>query len=66
MLTGGKLDELVNVLGAATAAACFFQAEFGFELAGHHDACPARVADIRLCDSFAQAEIHTASLSEWL
>ena len=46
MLARGEFDELLNVLGTATAASGFFEAELGFELAGHHDAGPARFPDI--------------------
>ena len=46
MLARGEFDELLNVLGTATAASGFFEAELGFELAGHHDAGPACFPDI--------------------
>lgn len=46
MLAGGELNKLLNVFRAAAAAAGFFQAELGLELAGHHYTGPACFPDI--------------------
>jgi hypothetical protein len=64
MFVLGKFHEVLNVFGASTATAGVFQAELGFDLAWHHDARTCRVADIRVGDSLAQAQIHNASLGK--
>jgi hypothetical protein len=55
---GGEFYEGLNVLRASTAAASVFQPKLGFDLAGQDDASTRCIADIRICDSFAQAQIH--------
>ena len=62
MFVLGKFHEVLNVFGASAATAGVFQAELGFDLAWHYDARTCRVADIRVGDSLAQAQIHNASL----
>ena len=48
----------MNILCAATAAACLFQSELRFELAGHDDAGLSCFTDIRISNSLAEAEVH--------
>jgi hypothetical protein len=54
------VDECINILGAASAAASALELELGLELAGHHTAGPSSLAYIRLCNPVAQAEVQGA------
>jgi hypothetical protein len=54
----GKFDEGVNVFCASAAAAGVFQTEPGFDLAWHNATGTSCIADIRIGDSLAQAQIH--------
>ena len=58
MRTRRDLHKLMNILCAATAAACLFQSELRFELAGHDDAGLSCFTDIRISNSLAEAEVH--------
>jgi hypothetical protein len=58
MFTGGEFDESLDILRAPAAAAGIFQTEPGFDLAWHHDSRPPCVANLRIRDPFAQAQIH--------
>ncbi len=59
MFGRSDFNEFSDILRAAAAAAAFFQAEFGSQLAGQNSAGSASFPDVRLGDSLAQAEIHT-------
>ena len=54
----GHLAEGLDVFRASAAAAGVFEPEPRFDLAWHHDASTGRVADVRVGDSLAQAQIH--------
>lgn len=54
----GKLDELVNVLGAATATAAALQSELGFQLTRRDNARPPGFADIRFGDTVTDTDVH--------
>ena len=58
MRTRRDLHKLMNILCAATAAACLFQSELRFELAGHDDAGLSCFTDIRISNSLTEAEVH--------
>jgi hypothetical protein len=54
----GKFDEGFDIFRAPAATTCFFQAELGFDLTRHHNACTSCVTDFGIGDSLAQAQIH--------
>ena len=58
VFAGGQFNEGMDVFRAPAATAGVFQSELGFDLAWHHDAFACCIADIRIGDSLAQAEIH--------
>ena len=48
----------MDVFGATPATAALFEAEFTFELAGHHKAGSSRLSNVRLGNSFAETHVH--------
>ena len=60
----GKFHKGLDVFRASAATAGVFEPKLGFDLAWHHDARTCRVADIRISNSLAQAQIHIASLGK--
>jgi hypothetical protein len=54
----GKFDEGFDIFRTPAATACVFQAELGFDLTRHHNACSSCIADFGIGDSLAQAQIH--------
>jgi hypothetical protein len=53
----------MNIFGAAAAAAALFETKLRLELAGHHEARPSGLTDIRLSDPFAQTNVHVSIAS---
>jgi hypothetical protein len=58
MFVLGEFHKGLDVFRASAATAGVFEPELGFDLAWHHDARACRVADVRVSDSLAQAQIH--------
>jgi len=56
--TRRDVHKLMNILQAATAAPGLFQSELCFELARHDDAGLSCFTDMRIGNSFAEAEVH--------
>ena len=64
MFGSGKFDEGFDIFRTPAATACVFQAELGFDLTRHHNACTSCVTDFGIGNSLAQAQIHNASIGK--
>jgi hypothetical protein len=53
----GNLDEILDVLGAAAAAAILLEPELGLELAGHHEAGSSGLSHVGFGNSVTETEV---------